>query len=265
MQIKEEPLILSLETTTRAGSFCLTRGEELLAASKGDANASHSNDLLKNVREVLMKAGYAIKDVDVFAVATGPGSFTGLRIGLATAKSFAVTLEKPLYGVPTLAAIARAAGPSAATLALLPAGRGEAFAQLFAVDANLRTRQQGEPVHLPPERLLESLDKRRGLKLAGEGAHVYAELIEAFALRDGIALRREGEDNSSSSNSSESAAIEWRLAAQIDNLAVHVGAEARRALQEGKSGEALSLRAIYVRPSDAELNVQCLEQNQPAG
>jgi tRNA threonylcarbamoyladenosine biosynthesis protein TsaB len=259
VEIKEEPLILSLETTTRAGSICLTRGEELLAARTGDAGASHSNDLLKNIEAVLKSAGYGIKDVDVFAVTTGPGSFTGLRIGLATAKSFAVTLEKPLYGVPTLAAIARAAGPSAATLALLPAGRGEAFAQLFAVDESLRPSAQGEPVHLPPVRLLESLDKGSALKLAGEGAHIYAEQIKAFALRSGIDLKREGED---SSDSHESASTRWRLAASIENLAVHVGAEARRALLEGKSGEALSLRAIYVRPSDAELNAQCLEQNK---
>ncbi len=254
MEIKEAPLILSLETTTRAGSICLTRGEELLAVRTGDAGASHSNDLLKNIRAVLMSAGYGINNVDVFAVATGPGSFTGLRIGLATAKSFAVTLDRPLYGVPTLAAIARAAGPSAATLALLPAGRGEAFGQLFAVDESLRPRTLGGPVHLPPERLLESLDKRLRLKLAGEGAYLYAEQIEAFALREGIELKREGEGGSD-----ESAAIEWRLAASIENLAVHVGAEARRALLEGESGEALSLRAIYVRPSDAELNAQCLE------
>jgi tRNA threonylcarbamoyl adenosine modification protein YeaZ len=264
VQIKEEPLILSLETTTRAGSICLTRGERRLAARTGEGRTSHSNDLLKNIQAVLASAGYDIKDVDAFAVALGPGSFTGLRIGLATAKSFAVTLERPLYGVPTLHAIALSAGPSAATLAMLPAGRGEVFGQLLAVDKSLDVRPLTEPVHLQPERLLSSMDKRlglklAGLKLAGEGANVYAELIDAYALRAGIALKREGEDFS---GSGESAAVEWILAASIENLAVPVGAQARRALQKGESGEALNLRAIYVRPSDAELNLQCLEQNK---
>lgn len=263
MQIKEEPLILSLETTTRAGSICLTRGERRLAARTGEGQTSHSNDLLKNIQAVLASAGYGIKDVDAFAVALGPGSFTGLRIGLATAKSFAVTLEKPLYGVPTLHAIARAAGPSAATLAMLPAGRGEVFGQLLAVDKSLRVRTLTEPVHIQPERLLSSMEKGRGLKLAGEGANVYAEQINAYALREGIDLKKEREDFNSSSD--ESAAVEWILAASIENLSVHVAALARRALEEGESGDALNLRAIYVRPSDAELNVQCLEQNKQAG
>ena len=260
MQIKEEPLILSLETTTRAGSICLTRGERRLAACTGEGKTTHSNDLLKNIHAVLSSAGYNVKDVDAFAVALGPGSFTGLRIGLATAKSFAVTLERPLYGVPTLDAIAHSAGPSAATLAMLPAGRGEVFGQLFSVDQRLRVSPRNEPVHIQPERLLSSMEKGRGLKLAGEGANVYAELISAYALRNGIALKKEGEDFSSSVG--ESAAVEWMLAASIENLAVHVAALARRALDEGESGEALNVRAIYVRPSDAELNLQCLEQNK---
>jgi tRNA threonylcarbamoyladenosine biosynthesis protein TsaB len=260
VEIKEEPLILSLETTTRAGSICLTRGERQLAARTGEGKTSHSNDLLKNIHAVLSSADYSIKDVDAFAVALGPGSFTGLRIGLATAKSFAVTLERPLYGVPTLHATALSAGPSAATLAMLPSGRGEVFGQLFAVDQSLRLNPLTEPVHIQPERLLLSMDKGRGLKLAGEGANIYAELISAYTLRTGIALKNEGEDFSSSIG--ESGAVEWILAASIENLAVHIAALARRVLEEGESGEALNVRAIYVRPSDAELNLQCLEQNK---
>lgn len=260
MQIKEEPLILSLETTTRAGSICLTRGERRLAARVGEGKTSHSNDLLKNIRAVLASAGLRIKDVDAFAVALGPGSFTGLRIGLATAKSFAVTLERPLYGVPTLHAIALSAGPSDSTLAMLPAGRGEAFGQLFEVDKNLRVRPLNGPVHQKPERLLSGMDTGRALKLAGEGTQVYAEQIGAYALRAGIALKREGEDFTSVVG--EGAAVEWILAAPVENLAAHVGAQARRWIGEGDSGEALNVRAIYVRPSDAELNVQCLEQNK---
>jgi hypothetical protein len=74
VRIKEEPLILSLETTTRAGSICPTRGERQLAACTGEGRTKHSNDLLKNIQAVLESAGYDIKDVDAFAVALGPGS-----------------------------------------------------------------------------------------------------------------------------------------------------------------------------------------------
>ena len=261
MQPNDEPLILSLETTTRAVSIALTRGELILSARKGEPQSNHSNDLLANVSAVLKETGRAIKDIDLFAVASGPGSFTGLRIGLATVKSFAATLDRPAIGVPTLYAIALSGGVSACTLALLPAGRGEVFGQLLAVESDGQIRPLTEPVHLPPKRMLESLDGRGELKLAGEGVKVYADLINAYALQNGISLIVEG-NNSKTVESDEK---KWVLAHSNENLAVHVAAHALRLFQKGEQGNPEGLRAIYVRPSDAELNEQCLEQNKRAG
>lgn len=261
MQTNNEPLILSLETTTRAGSIALTHGEHILSTREGEAQSNHSTDLLANVSAVLKEAGRVIEDVDLFAVTSGPGSFTGLRIGLATVKSFAATLGRPAIGVPTLYAIALSAGVSACTLALLPAGRGEVFGQLLAVEESGRIRPLKEPVHLPPQRLLESLDQRLELTLVGEGAEMYSDIISAYALQSGISLIGQGKDFTPG----ESDHKKWVLAHSNENLAVHVAAEARRLFQGGDHGNALELRAIYVRPSDAELNQQCREQNQPAG
>lgn len=261
MQRNDEPLILSLETTTRAVSIALTRGERILSTRTGETQSSHSTDLLSNVRAVLEEAGRVIKDIDLFAVTSGPGSFTGLRIGVATVKSFAATLDRPAIGVPTLYAIACSAGVSACTLALLPAGRGEVFGQLLAVERDGQIRPLTEPVHLPPQRLLESLDPRRQLKLAGEGVKVYADLIKMYALQAGILLIVEGED----SRPVESDEKKWVLAHSNENLAVHVASHARRLFREGNVGNPEDLRAIYVRPSDAELNEQCREQNKRAG
>jgi tRNA threonylcarbamoyladenosine biosynthesis protein TsaB len=261
VQTNDEPLILSLETTTRAGSIALTRGAHVLSTRTGEAQSNHSSDLLVNVRAVLNEASHEIEDVNLFAVTRGPGSFTGLRIGLATVKSFAATLERPAIGVPTLYAIALSAGVSERTLATLPAGRGEVFGQLLAVEGSGHVRPLKEPVHLPPQRLLESLDQERGLKLAGEGISLYADLIAQYALQAGITLIGAESDV----KLVESVDKRWVLAPAYENLAVHVAAYARRIFRNGDGESAQELQAIYVRPSDAELNEQCLEQNKPAG
>ena len=264
MSASDEPLILSLETATRAGSIALVRGAHLVSARAGDAQVSHSTHLLENVRAVLTEAGRELRDVDLFAVAAGPGSFTGLRIGLATAKSFAATLKRPCIGVPTLYAIALGAGPSSRTLAMMPAGRGEVYAQLLAVESGAAVRPMGEPLHLSLERLLGGLERGGGLKLAfEEGLSRSVEEIAVYARSVNVSLCREGERQRAAA---ETRTDEWTLAAPVENLALHVARLAGRLLREGETaGSPEELRAIYVRPSDAELNEQCRAQNQPAG
>ena len=129
----EIPLILSLDTATLGGSVFLGRGEEELAARNGNPQVSQSASLLKRHQRGLAQGQVSLRDVRLFACASGPGSFTGLRIGIATLKALAASLHQPCVGIPTLAAVAHAAGPSRATVALLPAGRGEVFAQMFSV------------------------------------------------------------------------------------------------------------------------------------
>jgi tRNA threonylcarbamoyl adenosine modification protein YeaZ len=136
LQPQDAPIILAIETATRAGSVAVSRAEQILASTTGDASSSHSTDLIENVDSILRASGLELRDVDLFAAAIGPGSFTGLRIGLATVKSLAVATNKKCIGVSTLAAVAHAAGNSERTVALLPAGRGEVFAQMLSVAAD---------------------------------------------------------------------------------------------------------------------------------
>ena len=109
------PLILSVETATLSGSVAVSRGDELLGVVTGDASISHSNTLLVDVDKLLTETQIALPEIDLFAVATGPGSFTGLRIGIATIKALAATLDRPTAGVPTLEAVALSGGVSAET------------------------------------------------------------------------------------------------------------------------------------------------------
>ena len=220
-----EPLVLSIETCTLAGSLALSRGDALLGASRSDAETSHSNTLLREIDRLLSTTQTQLRDVDLFAVAVGPGSFTGLRIGVATVKALAATLNKPTVGISTLEAIALAAGKSDATVALLPAGRGEVFVQMFSVDEKKLVTALDGPAHLTPERMLERYQSKGDLLWAGPGALAQQEVIE------------EG----------------WNLAPQCENLAIYCGELALQKYRIGQVEQAHELRAIYVRPSDAEL------------
>ena len=246
----ETPLILSLDTATRAGSVAITRGEILLSTHAGEVAISHSAHLLQSISNVLEESGVSLSDVDIFAAAAGPGSFTGLRIGLATVKSFAATLGRSCVGVPTLYAVAGMAGESPRTLALLPAGRGEVFAQLLAVEPNGDVQPLDAPVHLTPHKLLEKVRAEKRLKWTGEGALIHAEAIKAQALAEGSLFCHESQNNCIEAGDEP----QWTLVPTQVALAPQI---ARQALLRVRAGEVETperLRAIYVRPSDAELN-----------
>jgi len=249
------PLILSIETATRAGGVTLTRGDHILAVRAGEAAVSHSAHLLYYVSEVLEEGGVALREIELFAVTLGPGSFTGLRIGLATVKSFAATLSRPCVGVPSLHAVARAAGESERALAMLPAGRGEVFAQLLRVDRRGDVHPLDDPSHLTPRRLLDKVRTMRPLTWAGEGAIIHEEAIRAQAQSEGIPFWREGDVGGAESVSAQG----WILARPPAILSTAV---ARLALTRAHSAQVSTpdqLRAIYVRASDAELNERCRE------
>jgi tRNA threonylcarbamoyladenosine biosynthesis protein TsaB len=247
------PVILSLETATMGGSVWLGFGTVELATRTGDPKVSQSATLLQDINDCLDEAGVKLAEVDLFACASGPGSFTGLRIGIATLKALAASLDRPCVGVPTLHAVAHAGGPSPATVALLPAGRGELFAQMFSVSDDGVVTELDTAAHLSPSNLIARYGELRNLKWAGSGAQVQRELIEGFAREQGITfvadLIREQFPEAESDT--------WTLAAPEANLAKHVGVMALHLFQSNAIQSPHSLKAIYVRPSDAELNQKC--------
>lgn len=236
------PIILAVETATRAGSVSVSRGETVLASRTGDASSSHSTDLIERIDAVLREAAVDLRSVDLFAAAIGPGSFTGLRIGLATVKSLATSLERKCVGVPTLAALAYAAGASARVVALLPAGRGEVFAQLFTVHDHTVTPLD-DPAHISPSALLRKYSGQDELTWAGEGAYAQLELLRRAAHDKGI----EWHDTSGANTRS------WKLAPETTRLAEAVAALGFRAARQGQTIDPDNLRANYVRASDAEI------------
>ena len=220
------PLFLSFETATRFGSVAVTRGPEVLSAWRGDgAAASHSLHLLPQIEGNLRRAGVALRELEFLGVAVGPGSFTGLRVGLATAQGLADTMALPLVGVASLEALALAAGPSARTVALLPAGRYDVFAQSFAVEGDA-AQPLDELFHARPARLFEQLQGFSDILWAGDDDDfLHADELRPYAAEHGL---------------------RWRIAANREPLAVSVARVALRLWRAGAATDNLA-RALYVR------------------
>ena len=249
MQLKKTPAILSIDTATLGGSVCVTRGATLLATRLGDPSVSHSNSLLMDINAGLSEAKVQLNDVDLIAAASGPGSFTGLRIGLATVKALAATLKIPCVGIPTLYAVAHAAGPATANVALLPAGRGELFSQLLSVSSDGNVTPLDAPSHLSPPQVLEKYGTLKALQWSGPGAHLYQDLLKSYAKKKAIDFDYESLPQTELVQG-------WRVTLRQENLSPNVAALALAKYEGGDVEDPLTLSAIYVRPSDAEL--KCL-------
>jgi len=243
-----EPFILSLETATLAGSIAVSRGPTILAKQVGRPDVSHSNTLLSDIDEILSKLDLSIRDIDLFAVANGPGSFTGLRIGLATVKALATTLDRSCIGIPTLEATAHSAGVADAVVALLPAGRGEVFVQRFSTEHGAVTASDS-PQHLSPERAIDKYIDRAAILWTGEAAQLYSGLIQQRAKNAGYRFAVADKQEVDSVNDG------WIITVPALILAEHVASLALVRAQTGLQTTANSLKAIYVRPSDAEMKV----------
>jgi tRNA threonylcarbamoyladenosine biosynthesis protein TsaB len=123
-------VVLALDTTTKGGSCAVARDGVLLRERAGDGDRGHDARLPADLMAILDDAGVGLAEVDVFAVATGPGSFTGLRIGIATMQGLAFARSKPLIGVSAFDALAHTA-PRGRVATWMDAWRGEVYAALY--------------------------------------------------------------------------------------------------------------------------------------
>ena len=146
-------LILALDTTTRAGSCALSRDGVVLREDALDPSRQVALQLPDALDALVVLAGAELREVDAFAVATGPGSFTGLRIGIATMQGFAFAEEKPLIGISALTALSAVASPAflgSRIATWVDAWRGDVYAALYEDG-----RAVNELVVAPPADLLD--------------------------------------------------------------------------------------------------------------
>jgi tRNA threonylcarbamoyladenosine biosynthesis protein TsaB len=168
--------ILAIDTSTLLAGVAVWDGRVL--AERRQRVTTHSEQLLALVDEALREAGVAPAALDGVACAAGPGSFTGLRIGLATCKGLCFALGKPLALVPTLEALAaRGDGPVCATL---DAHKGEVYAGFFNIEgADGRPKLDGEEWVGAPNELAARLIERTPLTIVGDGVLRYRDLLVA--------------------------------------------------------------------------------------
>ena len=185
-------LVLALDTTTRAGSVALVEDDRVVVERAGDPTRSHAERLPGEILTLLSDAGLGTSDVDLFAVASGPGLFTGLRIGIATLQGFAFVHGKKVATVSALEAFAHLASPDLApggTLGVwMDAQRRDVFSALYQI-ASFDVFDLGRLIEVEAPHVGAPVDTaRRWLRLtapgtprvfAGDGAGLFAESLHA--------------------------------------------------------------------------------------
>lgn len=127
----DELCILSIDTSLPVLSVALTRGAQTAGTIALEGKFSRNEKLLPSVDWLLKESGTARTEIDLFAVTRGPGSFTGVRVGLATVQGLALSLRRPVCAISTHSAVAEAAPAGEAVLIVSDAGRGEFYATAY--------------------------------------------------------------------------------------------------------------------------------------
>ncbi len=224
-------LILALDSTALVGSVALCEDDRLLGEFTVNTGHTHSETLLPMVDAVLKTCGKTIRDIDLFACTTGPGSFTGVRIGASTIKGLAYGKSKPCLGVSTLEALARNAEPFDGIICpAMDARRAQVYNALFSSNGIQMTRLCDDRALAIDTLGDELVSYDRPIYLVGDGAKlVYTSLSER--LGDRLIL----------------------LPERIRHQSGYAVAQcARRAYEMGTRGTDAELAPVYLRPSQAE-------------
>ena len=236
--------ILALETSAVTASAAVCEDETLLAQSFFNCGLTHSRTLMPMVEGMLSNSGMTLNDVDLIAVAAGPGSFTGLRIGVAAAKGLGWAAEKPCCGVSTLEGMAwNLSHVNGLICCVMDARRNQVYHALFRAEEGTLTRVREDCAISLDELFQRQKEEKTGYLLVGDGAVMCYNEAKARNLPVMLApphLRYQSG---------------WGVA--------------RAALERARQGQTVSageLEAVYLRLSQAERErLARLRQEQPRG
>lgn len=220
--------VLAVDTTTPDGSVAVVDGSRVLAELAVRSASTHSSRLLSSIHFLLEALSLDVRGLDGFAVAPGPGSFTGIRIGLSTVKALVFASGKPVAAVSSLAALAfrLSDGGERWVAPVLDAKKGEVYASLADAKAGLEPAvPEGA---YPPAEFLRLAGSRRTILFSGGGAELYQLLIK------------------------ERLGPKARFSPRPPFIASEIGILGVRILREGGGATAESLEPIYYRSSQAE-------------
>jgi tRNA threonylcarbamoyladenosine biosynthesis protein TsaB len=170
--------ILALETSAKAASCAVMKDGRLFCESFSDAGLQHSQTLMPMLKAMLESSAVALGDIESFAVSAGPGSFTGVRIGVAAVKGLALAKDAPCAGISSLEALAyNARMHKGLALPVMDARRNEFYAALFRCGGE-KPERLTEDMAIGAEKLMEKLKAYGGpIMLLGDGAELCLELL----------------------------------------------------------------------------------------
>ncbi|MGC1416169.1 MAG: tRNA (adenosine(37)-N6)-threonylcarbamoyltransferase complex dimerization subunit type 1 TsaB [Candidatus Acidiferrum sp.] len=228
-------ILLALDTCDSRGSLAVLKDDELLKAVAHEGTSDYSSWVLPSAHQALTASGLGITDVDVFAVATGPGSFTGVRIGLTTVKAWSEAYGKPIANISRLEAMASESHASNGCIAaFVDAHREQLFGGLYQTQGERLSLVEQEMV-IGPEDFVNWVEEHA----AGEPVSwVSLDPERIGALKIWAERANKGET----------------IQASTSLLAPAIARLGRRRALEGRLTDALALDAEYVRRSDAEVS-----------
>ena len=235
----ESMKILSVDTSTPTCTVGIVNGGRILAESVDYSGQTHARHLMGMIDSTLLASGISVQDIDGFAVVTGPGTFTGLRIGIGTIKGLAFALSKPVVGVTSLVALAAQADlPTKWVCSVMDARRNEVYYSLYVSEKG-ELQQVGNPLVAPPSELAKNVHE--SCQFIGNGARLYQEMFEA-ALGPLAQFSRSSLDT------------------------IQAGTIANLALKQFQNNETQGLHEVapyYIRRSDAEVHAGNLHSSHP--
>ncbi len=221
-------MLLAIDTSSFVLSCALAEEDKLVAEWTVQQKMTHSEQLIPHMDIMLKDAGVDKKEITAVAVSKGPGSFTGLRIGLVTAKTMACLWNVPVIGVDTLEALAyNLAGSETFALPMADAQRGNVYAAIYGVFSEIWQEKKTEAA--PIDQVIEAAIRHGGpMVVLGEGADIYKDKIIAAGLRPALPQNR-------CCRASSVAMAAWKK------------------LKKGEADDPLTLLPNYIRRSEAEV------------
>jgi len=226
-------IVLGIDSSTQVNTIALLQDGQLLCEAVLNTSKNHSQRLMPMIDILLKEAGLEIKNIDGVAISSGPGSFTGLRIGMATGKALAWSLGKPVVGIPSLDGIAFNVQGAAGTICpILNARRNQVYTAIYRISKG-ELERTSDYMAIEPIELIKYLQDHKQVTLLGDGIEEFASLFTE-SLGDRLVIP-------SSPN---------RLP-----RASHIAYLGWKRLSKGEADDIINLAPLYVRQADAEIKL----------
>jgi tRNA threonylcarbamoyladenosine biosynthesis protein TsaB len=225
--------ILGLDTSTMMATCALIDEGELLGEYSINQDMGHAENLVPMIEDMMKNISLKVEDIDLFAVTIGPGSFTGLRIGVATMKAFAHLYNKPIIGINTLEALAYNLGFENTRVPMLDARRNRVYTAIYSLEnGKLVEKRKTDAVDI--DELIEILKDEENIVVNGNGSLLYRDKLKEAL----------GEN------------IRFANLNQNSPRAVSVAELGRAKYKEGKVDDVFTLAPDYLRKSQAERQLE---------